>query len=152
MGFSTSGSLLVIFIAMFAALGTVYTSTSNTTEQLSDARDDQAEQQSAILHTSINVTNATWDDGSNQLTVSVNNTGSTDLSVNATDLLVNGIYIENWEANANVEGQDRDLWAPGEELVIEDSTNVDSAVSTTPEQVVVVTEAGIAARADVEVL
>jgi flagellar protein FlaF len=152
MGFSTSGSLLVIFIALFAALGSVYTTTSNQADKVTEANADRLQHQQAVLETSINVTEATWDQEAGRLNVTVNNTGSTTLSVNATDLLVNGKYVADWHTAASVDGVGTDIWASGEALRIDDETAVDATVADTPDRIRIVTEVGIAVQADVEVI
>lgn len=152
MGFSTSGSLLIIFFASVMAFGTFYTAVSNSTDVVSEAASDKLSQQSTIHDTEINITDATWNATDERLDVAVNNTGSATLSVAATELLVNGVYIEDWEDEATVDGTDTDLWAPKEQLQLSDDEQVPDQVQETPERVLVVTGAGVTVAAPVEVV
>jgi len=144
MGVSTSASLLIVFIVVFVALGWVYTAGSNAVDRVSDAQSEQFQQYDAIQRTSINVTAATYDTGT--LTVRINNTGSERLSVNATDVLVDGEFVSTDAFTATVDGEATDRWGLEQQLVL-----TTDSVSTAPDRVKVVTEAGIAATARVEV-
>lgn len=139
MGFSTSGSLLIVFFGLFIALGSVYTATSNTSELLVDAYGDKLGQQDEIEETRINITSAVWHTTDENLTIRVDNVGSRSLSVDGTDSFVDGEY---WGANAfgirTVDGQETDIWDRKAELRLENDT-------TQPDRVKVVTDVGIAA-------
>lgn len=151
MGFSTSGSLLVVFVALFVALGSFYTTTSNTTSEVTETTAEEFEQNNEVLDTQVNVTNATWNNNTEELVVTVNNTGTRTLAVNATDLLVNGQYVGGWEKNATIDSSDRNVWAADEQLRIADGRAVVD-VGGTPERVVVVTGTGVTVQSDVEVV
>jgi flagellar protein FlaF len=143
---STSGSLLVIFIGLFVALGTMVTVVSNTGERVVEAGEDRMDRQSAVQQTQLNITNATWD-GTDTLEIRVNNTGSRALSVNETTVLVDGEHapVENFDTT--VEGQDTDVWGLQQQLRL-----VDSSRTTEPGRVKIVTGSGVAETASVEVL
>lgn len=143
MGISTSGSLLLIFLGLFLALGTMYTTTSNTTERVTDAYGDQMAQQAAIEETSINVTRAIYHETDGNLTIRVNNTGQRTLSVEATDTFVDGTYTAAEQfAIATVDGTDSDVWGQREQLRLETATDQ-------PTRVKVVSQEGIADTATV---
>jgi len=144
MGVSTSASLLVIFVGVFVALGTVYTAGSNANDRVAEAQDEQLDRQQSILRTSVNVTAAEYDSGT--LTVRVNNTGATQLSVDGTDLLADGVYVSPTAITATVDGASTDRWGLEEQLVV----RTDS-LGSAPDRVKVVTEVGIADTAPVEV-
>lgn len=145
MGFSTSGSLLVIFVGAFVALGAVYTATSNATEQVSEAYGDQLSAHEEVQETAIEV-RARYHEADTNLTVRADNVGSVDLSVSATDVLVDGEYTPSsaFEIGA-VGGEQTDIWGQQEQLRLEN----DSAVA---ERVHVVTESGVTATAMVDVV
>lgn len=144
-GFSTSASLLIIFVSVLIALGSVVATSSNAIDRVQQAENDQVEQHNTIQRTSINVTSAEWDGGT--LTVRVNNTGTTTLSVNATDVLVDGEYVDAETLSTSVDGNTvTDRWEAEEQLVLE-STQFDTA----PDRVKVVTETGVAGTESVEV-
>ena len=79
-------------------------------------------------------------DGTNEtLTVAVNNTGSTVLSVDRTDLLVDGRYrVPESFSVTGTEG--RTVWTPGSQLEL-----TVTGVTSEPERVKVVTGPGVAA-------
>lgn len=145
MGFSTSGSLLVIFVGVFLALGTMYTVSSNATDAVSSAAVDQHEQQERVLDTRIDVTDALWHTTDGNLTVQVDNAGAAELTVSGTSVLVDGEH-DTAEAfdHSQVDGTETDLWGIEEQLVLERSTDQ-------PTRVKVVTEVGVAAVAPVSV-
>jgi len=138
LGFSVSGSAAIIFVGAFLAFSTAYTASANGFERVNDARSDVDDEALERQNTAINVTNATYDDGNDTLTVDVVNEGSTELSVAAVDVLVDNTYRTDASVRT-VEGDaETDLWLPGERLHLELS------VSTRPNRVKIVTGPGIA--------
>jgi flagellar protein FlaF len=152
MGFATSGSLLIIFTGLFIAMGTLYATTANVAEEMTEADDAQEERFISAQQTDVNITSAEWNATTSNLTIAVTNTGETTLSVEHTDVVVDGNYVavEDFE-RAVVDGQSTDVWRPGEQLVLEDADTVDGIV-TTPSRVKLVTETGVADIAEVTVL
>lgn len=137
-GFSTSASLLIIFVGVFIALGSIFTAGTNAVDRVQQAENDQLEQHNTILRTSINVTAGGWDSGT--LTIRANNTGTTTLSVNETDVLVDGEYVAVESFTSSVDGNtDTDRWNPEEQLVL--STD---QFGTAPDRIKLVTETGLA--------
>ncbi|WP_367996556.1 fla cluster protein FlaF [Haloferax volcanii] len=140
MGFSVSGSTAIIFLGVLIATGTLYTATSNASENVLEAQDADAERALERTNTDIAVTNATYDTNNTSLTVNLTNVGSETLSVSETTLLVDNAYVDVPSANASVDGDaGTDLWYAGENL----SFVVDA--DPTPERVKVVTGSGVAA-------
>ncbi|AKU07303.1 MULTISPECIES: fla cluster protein FlaF [Haloferax] len=140
MGFGVSGSTAVIFLGVLVATGTLYTATSNASENVLEAQDADAERALERTNTDIAVTNATYDAGNESLTVNLTNAGSETLSVSETTLLVDNTYVDVPAANATVDGDaGTDLWYAGENL----SLVVDA--DPTPARVKVVTGSGVAA-------
>ncbi|PSQ33256.1 hypothetical protein BRD09_01445 [Halobacteriales archaeon SW_10_68_16] len=140
MGFSTSGSLLLVFFALFVAVGTLYSVSANTTEELTEATDDQQERIDDVQQSRVNVTAATWDPSVGNLTIRVNNTGETRLDAADVDVIVDGEYRDTTDfERVEVAGTDSTVWLPGEQLVLEDAD-----VATKPTRVKVVTGPGVA--------
>lgn len=137
MGFSVSGSFAIILVASIVAFGMFYTATANTSELLNEANQVSADDRVAATNTEIEIGNASIDAGT--LTISVNNTGTTTLSLNDTDVIVDGTYQLRPFQTETVEGESTTaLWKPGDELRIEiGATNGATRVK-------IVTEHGIA--------
>lgn len=116
MGFSVSGATAIIFLAMFISFGIIYSSAYNGFERVSDARNDHSEKVLDQRNTALNITIVNYSNG--HLDVTVNNTGSTTLNVNDTDVLVDGVYPSTAAIVArDVNGvNDTELWLPGEAL------------------------------------
>lgn len=144
MGFSVSGAAALIFLSLFIAFGALYTATDNSFQQVTDAQDDQTDRALETKNTDIELASAVYDAGTNELTVTANNTGSTTLSLNATSLLVDNDYVTGWEANASVDGDDStDLWQPGETVTIS------VAATSQPQIASLTTPSGVSATAEV---
>jgi flagellar protein FlaF len=140
MGFSVSGSAAILFIAAFVSVGILYSAAFNGYERVQDADESHAEQVLERRNTAVNISNVTYNAGADTITVNVTNKGSTTLSVNETDLLLDGVYKSSDSyVLSEVDGNgDTDVWAPGEKLTL----NVSAA--TEPARVKIVTQTGIA--------
>jgi flagellar protein FlaF len=139
LGFSVSGSAAIIFVGIFLAFSTAYTASANGFERVDDARSAVDDEALERQNTAIAISNATYDAGTETLTVDVVNEGSTELSVEAVDLLVDNEYQYNVSVR-EVEGDaETELWLPGERLHLELS------LSSQPNRVKVVSGPGVAA-------
>ncbi len=139
MGFSVSGSFAIVFLGALIAFSMVYTAGANGFERVNDAREDQSERAVERHNAGLDIANATYFGGNDTLRVTVNNTGTTSLGVNATDMIVDNTYLTN--GTRSVAGDaDTELWLPGEQLTIEVS------LSNRPNAVTVATERGLSAR------
>jgi flagellar protein FlaF len=139
MGFSVSGSAAIIFAGMFIAFGMFYTATANSVEQVSDARQAASEDRLEQQNTAIEITSAVIDIDEGELQVTVENTGSRALSLEDTDVFVDGSYRTDWQGPATVGPDDdgsTDLWLPEEALVANFSLG-------SADRVKVVTESGV---------
>lgn len=148
MGFSTSAAAAVIFVGALVSLGILYPATAGSFERVNDALADREDRVVDQRNTAVRIDVARYNTTSENVTVEVENTGTTSLAVNDTDTLLDGtLRTENVTYQVeNVTG--RSLWAPGETLRI----TVEN-VSAAPGRVKVVTEYGVAvATEDVEVL
>ena len=144
MGFSTSGATAVLLVGLLVAVGIAYPVLQDAQNARLSAIDDRDDRTLDLRNSDIELEEAQYDDGEDEddestLTVDVTNTGSTTLSVPATDLLVDGIYRPVGEDETAVdEIETRELWQPGETLTFT------VVVDDRPERVKVVTEHGIA--------
>ena len=140
MGFSVSGSLVVVLLGLFIALSVYYGSVSNAMERVNDARLAQHEHSDGIHDADLNVTSlSVVTSPSCGVELEVNNTGSTELAINDTDVLVDNDFqgVDDWDSY-NVDGDtDTEVWLPGEQLEITISRSSD------PTRVKVVTGPGL---------
>ncbi|MCD2205001.1 fla cluster protein FlaF [Halobacterium sp. KA-6] len=146
MGFSVSGSAAILFIAAFVCVGILYSAAYNGYERVQDAEDSYDDRVLEQRNTVVNVTNATYNASGNEyVNVSVTNEGSTSLTVNETDLLIDGEFqprdsYETWD----VAGQSNTtLWLPGE------TYNITVRMATQPDRVKLVTSSGVTETAKV---
>ncbi|WP_340097860.1 flagellin [Salinibaculum salinum] len=139
MGFSVSGAAAIIFATMFVTFGMWFTASANSFESVSDAETDKSDRALEAQNTAISIANVTYNNTSAELTVVVTNTGAAQLSVETTDLLVDGQYQRGWEGSATVAGTDTRLWLAGEQLTITVATQAE------PGRVKIVTENGVSA-------
>jgi len=136
MGFSVSGAAAIIFATMFIAFGMWFTAASNSFESVTEAQQAQTDNTKSAKNTDIEVLSAEYN--GTHLVVDVDNAGATQLSLDDTDLVVDGSYVSDWQDNATVEGDSSTrLWLTGERLTIELER------SEAPGQVKVVADTGI---------
>lgn len=148
MGFSVSGSLALVLLGSFIAVSAVVASSGNTMERLTDARGDQGSRFDAVHDTEIEIKSVTFSgtDTDCDVTVQVNNTGSSTLTLPETSLLIENRYEEAWRDGATVNGDaGTDLWLPGEQLSVTRTGQPEP-----PDSVSVVTKTGVADRKDTE--
>ncbi|MFY4812767.1 flagellin [Haloarcula sp. AONF1] len=139
MGFSVSGSAAIIFVAAFIGFGMFYSATANSFERVNDAREDQRDRLLDQQNTDISLVSVTWNaSGNDNLVVTIDNTGSETLSVEATDLLVDNEYRTGYGTTVDGDGS-TDVWASQERLEI-----TVSSLGSQPDRVKVVAENGIA--------
>ncbi|MCD2200452.1 fla cluster protein FlaF [Halobacterium sp. KA-4] len=146
MGFSVSGSAAILFIAAFVSVGLLYSAAYNGYERVQDAENNYDDRILDQRNTAVNITNATYNASGNEtVTVNVTNEGSTTLSVNETDLLIDGEFEsrDNY-VDWNIDGEtDTSLWLPGETYNI----TVDAGQ---PKRVKIVTAPGVTETATME--
>lgn len=152
MGFSVSGSLVVILLGLFIALGAFYGSFSNAMERVTDAREERTDRFDRVHDTAIDITSISkLTDASCGVEVQVNNTGETELQIPDTDLLVDNGYRTGWDdstVDGTVSGSEpnTDVWLPGERLTIEES-----GLDSPPISVKVVSGPGVADTQEVSI-
>ena len=139
MGFSTSGATVVLFVGLLVGVGVLYPTVESAGERVTDARSDRDDRALRQQNTAVVLAGTTYNATNDTLTVTVNNTGSTVLSVDRTDLLVDGRYRA--PGTFAVDGtENRTVWTPGSRLEL----TVDGLPSE-PGRVKVVTGPGVAA-------
>lgn len=117
MGFSVSGSTAVLLVGLVIGVGIAYPAIMGSVETINDARQDQADRLMAQQNSGLELQNVTYDDSEDELTVSVENTGTLTFEVAATDLLVDGDYRGDADTAVEADGDsdpDAELWQPGE--------------------------------------
>jgi len=137
MGFGASGATAIIFLGLLVGSVTLYTTADATLEQVDEAADQRGERLLDRRNVAINVTEATYE--ANQgTTIRVENTGSEELSVNETTVLVNNSYRSTADATVvGAGGTPTDLWMPGETLELNYTDQY------APNRVTVATEYGV---------
>lgn len=149
MGFSTSAAAAIMLIAFLVAAGVLFPAVFAASSDTGDAFASQAELTRDQKNTEIGVQPYEADNG---LTVTVENEGTTTLSVEDTDLLVNGEFVRpdgTVVITDESELQETDIWSPGTtlELTVTDATLEEHGVQSV-ERVKVVSETGIADATD----
>lgn len=138
MGFSTSGATAILFVGVLVAVGIAYPVVQTAHEERTTAVDDRDDRALEMRNTAIDLETASYD--GSELTVNATNTGSTTLTVPATDLLVDGAFVADgeWTGTAVDGTTGRELWQPGETL------SITVTADDRPDRVKLVTEYGIA--------
>ena len=141
MGVSVTSSFAVIVVGAILAFGVFYSASANSFERVREASDGQTERFDRLQETAITVTAADVIDTTPcTVRVNVTNEGQTTLTIDDTDVLVDGVYRTGWQSETTVEGEENTSdWFPTERL----SLNV--TADGTPERVKVVTGPGVAA-------
>lgn len=136
MGFSVSGATAILFIGLLLAVGIAYPVIQSAHDQRATAIEDRDQRALDVRNTAISINQTVYDGDTESLDIEVINTGSTTLSVDRTDVLVDGVYQTEYTSAVNESG-DRDLWQPGEVL------DITVTVSEEPHRVKIVTQHGI---------
>ena len=140
MGFSVSGSAVLIFVAAFIGFGMFYTATATSFEQITDARGAQADNTLEQQNTEIQITDVRYNEApasGDYVNVTVENTGSTELAVGHVDVLFDSEYQTGYRSAVG-DDTTTDLWLPQETL------ELNATVSQEPSRVKIVTGPGIA--------
>lgn len=132
MGFSVSGSAVVIFAGFLVAFGVLSTAAAQHQERVAEAEQARSERVRAVQNTAITITDATW--GGDGVSVWVKNTGTRTIRVSEIDLILDGAH-EDWRFRSSA----TDLLRPGQE----ESLSI-SDIQTQPTRVKAITGLGIA--------
>lgn len=120
MGFSVSGSTVVILIGCLIAFSAAFTVATDSFDRMTTAQDERADRLLDRQNTAIEIDDVNETEGT--FTVNVTNIGSTTLAIDRTDLLVDGEYNDTEPTVIDANGETRDgtnLWLPGETLEYE---------------------------------
>lgn len=148
MGFGVSGATAVVVVGLFVSAGLFYDAASTSYEVVDEAEDARAEALLDQRNTAVTVANAAIQPPGNALLVTVNNTGSTSVSVPETTLLADNVVVPH-DGNATwaVEGDtETAVWLPGETLEVTVSRAwLDDTFGegSHPDRVKVVTDTGV---------
>lgn len=141
MGFSVSASAAIICVALFISFGMIYPTISNGFERTSDARAAEANQLLEQQNTAIALNSVTYY-ANDTVVVNVTNAGTSELDVDATDVLADNTYETNLTTTVGGDNATH-LWLPGEYLRIAFS------VTKKPSRVTIVTNHGVSAAGEV---
>ena len=149
MGFSVSGATVIVFLGLVISFGMAYTAANNGVEQINDAYEDSTDDELTRHNTDVLIASASAASQGEKwhLNVTVENAGSTTLSVADTDILIDGNYTPHTNDNMVVEVEDTDetaLWLPGERL------RVNATLTAEPSRVKIVTGPGVSASTTVD--
>jgi flagellar protein FlaF len=141
-GFSVSGSAVIVFVGVVIAVGVSVPPVLASMGDLADAHGDQIDRGTDQLNTDIAIESTVYNQTRGELTINATNTGSTTLAINETSVLLNGTIQtrsngEIIETAIDGAGTETTLWLPGETLEIRIDTG------TEPDRVKLVTENGI---------
>lgn len=144
MGFSVSGSFALLFLALFIVAGIVYPAMANSAERVYEAEDEAETLELNRKNTDISVTSYSYSsNGNDHVRITIKNTGTTALHVDAVTVLVDNEYqTEAQIVSTTVDGDSgTNLWMPGDELQITTDPSF-----TDPTAFVVITEYDISER------
>ncbi|MFB6148739.1 MAG: hypothetical protein ABEJ48_03655 [Halobacteriales archaeon] len=143
MGFSVSGSAAVVFVGLLLAGSIIYPTVANSFDRISSAQSEYNQDVRAMRDTDITIRTASYNATNTTLSIVVENTGTTTLTVNNTDVLVDNNYTSSYQAQSVAGVSDADLWLEGEKLRIEIS------IDSQPDRVKIATRFGVQAAAEV---
>lgn len=146
MGFSVSAATALIFAGVFLAFGIFYPAMANGVERVSEADAAKADQNLEQAQTDINISEVNVVGDVDEITVNINNTGTTALTVNETNFILGGDYIQPSLYATEVDKQpDTNLWLPGETLKIDYNPSTTASASSFK----IVTEYSVNDRRDI---
>lgn len=139
MGFSVSGSAIIIFIAVLIATGFLVPSFTGSITEISQSQSQQTDRNIDVTNTNINIISDQFDDQENEYTVTVGNIGTTQLQTDKLSILVDGEVPDNTDLTLQIDGEtaEETIWNPNIELTIIINTEEE------PESFKIVTENGI---------
>ena len=152
MGISTSAAALVIFVALFLALGTLHGTAADAVDRITDAERAAVERGLAVRATAVTVTNATYNATVDVFTVTARNTGERAVDMEGLTVVADARFVDRSTfETVTVAGRDSRVWRPGQELRFRDT---DGSISTlvdgsAPSYVKLVSATGVAGLREV---
>jgi len=147
MGVSVSASTAIIVAGLFFAFTAFYPVAANGFDRVTDAQEGIQERSLERQNTDFAVTNATYDDGTGEVTIDATNDGSVGLVASDATLVVGNEYVDVGGANATttVDGDaDTDLWLGGETLTVRvNEADLSTDVVADETRIVLVVESGV---------
>lgn len=146
MGFSISGSFAIVAFATFLAAGVLVPTAVNTVDDINRAQQTVDDNRLFQQNTEIEITRAEWTEHpvfDDRIIVEVENTGSTTLNINETDVLVDNTYFAREDfSSESVDGnEETELWRPGETYEFEILRGLLDEIP--PQRVKIITEFGV---------
>lgn len=146
MGFSISGSFAIVAFATFLAAGVLVPTAVNTVDDINRAQQTVDDNRLFQQNTEIEITRAEWTEHpvfDDRIIVEVENTGSTTLNINETDVLVDNTYYTREDfSSESVDGnEETELWRPGETYEFEILRGLLDEIP--PQRVKIITEFGV---------
>jgi len=129
MGFATSVTVVIFFVAILIITSIAYPTLINSYRTIQDSQDDKHEIRMDQLNTAIDV-KSIIDWNPNNITITISNTGTTVLDVNNMEILVDGLYTAYSAAPTG-------YWIPGTDVQFKVT-----ASTTTNHQIMIITENG----------
>lgn len=154
MGFSTSGAAIVILIGILLALSVLTPALFSVVESTGSAYSAQSDHLREQANTEVTITDTEINTDADELSVTVSNDGSSSLSIEKTDVLINGTYVPTTggddgetttvETNGDTE-PNTDIWPPGTDLKLDIEENQqDDLQFDLNDSIRVTTETGVA--------
>jgi flagellar protein FlaF len=142
MGFSVSGSAVIVFVGVVVAAGVAVPPVLGSIGDLAGAQGEQIDRGTETLNTDVAIESAVYNGTADEFTLNATNAGSTTLSVNKTSLLLDGTIQtrsggEITDTAIGGTNSDATLWLPGETL------EITVATGTEPDRVKLVTGNGV---------
>lgn len=144
MGFSVSGSMVIIAIGLLIGFSIAFGVVDDNVAQMTDANAGRSDEILDRHNTEINITNLSYNATADQLTIRVENTGTTTQSVDGTTVLLDGRLHEPVSTEIAGDGT-TELWLPGETMNL---TIAD--LPTEPGRVHVIVENGVTSGREVQ--
>ncbi|MFB6299069.1 MAG: hypothetical protein ABEH65_02285 [Halobacteriales archaeon] len=143
MGFSVSGSAAVVFVGLLVAGSILYPTVSNSFDRIHRSQSVFHNDIQAMQDTDITILTASYNASNTTLSIVIENTGATTLTVNHTDVLVDNNYTDIYQSQSVAGVEDADLWLEGGKL------RIDISVDRDPNRVKIATRFGVQATAEV---
>ncbi|MFB6311107.1 MAG: CARDB domain-containing protein [Salinirussus sp.] len=136
MGFSVSGTAVIVLTALLVAFGMWSTAAANSLEQVTESHHDAADRQLERTNTAVAISSASQ--SGSTVSFNIENEGTVSWYVSEIDVIVDGTYKSDWTV-----GGSSNLIRPGQ------SRGVRVGVSGTADRVKVVTPTGPSAVSEV---
>lgn len=133
MGFSVSGATAIILIGLLVSGVTFIPAVQDTVDGYTTSVEQQSDRTLAQQNTDLTFQTVAYNSTTKTLTVRIENTGTTTLEANSTDMLVDGEFVTVTPTVEN--DSSRFLWSPGTTLTLKQDV-------TDPQRVVVIAETG----------